>query len=632
MARNIDKLTIATAPAGWRRWGQVLTWQQAGLRLYQWLWLVLCAVAALAVITPRVLSQPVVYQTSAEVAFDLQRYSGLYDAEGNASVHLRVAMCDALHDLAGRIVTSCELPFGPPDQRVDFELVEPGVVQVQATSATAEQAQQRANRAAEALIRQIRAAGGREILRNLLGWELVAALHGEESDTRFQQHLRDIIEDNAFPMSRPVEPVAARIHVEALAIEEQRDLTRALEARYDLWTFEFNARNAELDAQCGTANAASHLQHERMLLTCAANNPAVLAELEARNRAIASRRAIAEALNYMRANYPVEFAPDIPAAVYRVAAPLPTESEPRHIGALLGLGVVAGVAFGALGVAVDRTAGVMPKLHELWHYRELIRNMVLRDLRARYKGSTLGYLWTQLAPLFMMLVFLFVFTMLLTSNIALFPVFLIVALLPWNYCAEAVGGGTRSVLDNAHLIKKVFFPREVLPLANVLSALVNYVLSLPMMFLVMAVTQFLVLGRLNFSWTFAYLPVLIVIQTIFLVGVVFFLAALAVFFRDTVHLIGIVIQFWFFLTPVFYSLDIMGNRLARVVRWLNPMASIIDFYRDILYGSQVAVGEVPTPGLPALDGLLRIVVTALIVLAFGYWFFQRHSGQFGEEL
>ena len=285
----------------------------------------------------------------------------------------------------------------------------------------------------------------------------------------------------------------------------------------------------------------------------------------------------------------------------------------------------------------------MPKLRELWGYRELIRNLVLRDLRVRYKGSALGYLWTQLAPLLMMGVFWFVFSFIQPQQIAMFPVFLIVGLLPWNFCNEAVAGGARSVIDNANLIKKVFFPREVLPLVSVFSSLVNYLLSLPMMFLVMAVVQLLYpplreQGRLlNFAPTIAYLPVLIGIQMLFLAGVALFMSALAVHFRDFVHLIGILLQFWFFLTPVVYSLDVLrvtigGVALAQVVRWLNPMASLIEFYREILYGNTVQGSQVPTPGLPALTSVLRVLITALVVLAFGYWFFQRRSGQFGEEI
>jgi lipopolysaccharide transport system permease protein len=640
MARNIDGLSneFPGPPTAGRlqQWGRILVSRHAGLRLYQWLWIGLCVVAALAVTAPRILSQPVVYETAAEVRFDVTRYPGLYTAEGEPSTDFHIAMCDALHAVAGYLLPTCALPSGPPDQQLDFVLSEPGIVQVATSADTAAEARRLADRGAAELARQIRAAGGREVLRNLLGWETVAAMRGEEASSEFRRHLRAIIVQDAFPMSRPVEPVAARIDVDALPRAEQLDLTRALEARYDLWTFEINTHNTVLDERCGTASMDAG-PRQQALQVCAATFAAqgefsVQAELALLNRAVESRHAIAGALEYMLREQHTVFQVDEPAAAYRIGAALPTDTTPRHIVPLLTLAGALGLGFGVLGVAVDRGAGVMPKMRELWAYRELIRNLILRDLRSRYKGSALGYLWTQIAPLLMMLVFLFVFTLLIPQAIPLFPVFLIVALLPWNYCAEAVSGGTRSVLDNANLIEKVFFPREVLPLTSVFSALVNYLLSLPMMFLVMGVTQMLLIGTLNFSWTFAYLPVLIVIQTFFLVGVVLFSSTLAVFFRDTVHLIGIVLQFWFFLTPVFYSLDIVGASLARVIRWLNPMASMVDFYRDILYGSAGVGVIVPTPGLPALDSVLRVVVTTFLVLAFGYWFFQRHSGQFGEEL
>jgi lipopolysaccharide transport system permease protein len=351
--------------------------------------------------------------------------------------------------------------------------------------------------------------------------------------------------------------------------------------------------------------------------------------------------AIQAAEQHLYKTLEARFFPDLPSDAYRSArAALPDAPVDRHILPLLALAMVIGLVFGGVGVAVDRTAGVMLKLRELWGYRELIRNLVLRDLQVRYKGSALGYLWTQLAPLLMMLVFWFVFSFFFQSASVMYPVFLIVGLLPWNFCSEAVNGGTRSVLDNANLIKKVFFPREVLPLVSVFSSLVNYILSLPMIFLLMAVVQLLyppLGGRLNFSWTFAYIPVLIVIETLFLAGVALFTSALAVFFRDFVHLIGILLQFWFFLTPVVYSLDtitttIGGVSLTTIIRWLNPMASLIDFYRDILYGNVVGPNQIPTPGLPALNSVLRVLITALITLAVGYWFFQRRSGRFGEEI
>jgi lipopolysaccharide transport system permease protein len=617
----------------WQRWQERLSRQHAGLRLYQWVWIVLCIVLSLVVGAPRILSRPLIYQAQAETHFDASRYRSLYEADGSPGYHFQIAFKDALDALRQRALAHRELRFGRPDYRIEYVPQEPGVVHVAGIGPTAQEARQLANAGAVELVRQIQAAGGREILRNLLGWEEVRALHGEPVQSPFGSHLRAIIEYDAFPMSLPIGKVSAQMSVEDLSPAEQSDLTRALEARDDLWTFEINTHNATLDALCGTAWLTTTPRREAVLRLCAAANPDARATLDQRNTAIVRRQVIREALTYMLREYHTTFTPWDRGGVFSEGAALPSHPEPRYIGPLLALTVLTGLCVGGVSVAIDRSAGLVPKLGELWRYQELIRDLVVRELRVRYKGSVLGYLWTQLAPLLMMSIFTFVFTVLLPSNIAIFPVFLIVALLPWNYCNEAVAAGTRSILDNANLVKKVFFPREILPLASIFSSLLNYVLSLPMMFLVIAVTQWLLLGRLNFSWTFLYLPVVLIIQTLFLIGVVLFLSALAVFFRDIVHLIGILLLFWFFLTPVFYSLNAVSTPMvARVIRWLNPMASIIDFYRDILYGNAVPIGKVPTPAIPALDSMLRVIVTTLLMLAVGYWFFQRHSGKFGEVL
>jgi lipopolysaccharide transport system permease protein len=640
MARSITTTTTTTTTRT-QHWIGTLTAQRAGLKLYQWLWILFCILGALTVAAPRVLFQPVIYLTAAETRFDAARYGGIYNEVAPGRTGLHVAFDDATNALRQRFLAQPqpELRFGSPDFRVEYLPQEPGVVQVRGIAPTAPEAQMLANAGAAELVRQIRAAGGREVLRNLLGWELFVAFDDEPVTSPFDIYLGEIIKLNAFPLSLPIEPIADRISVENLPLEEQKDLTRALESRYDLWTTEINARNAQLDAACGTAGMTATAEREAALQVCAATDSAVQQELTERNRAIQRRQAINAAIRYMLDEQQMEFAPDAPGAVQRQPATLPMEPVPQHTAAKLGLALLLGVTFGVAGVAVDRAAGVMPKLRQIWSYRELIRNLVLRDLRVRYKGSALGYLWTQLAPLLLMLVFWFVFSAIFQTGIAMFPIFLIVALLPWNYCAEAIASGTRSIIDSANLIKKVYFPREVLPVVSVLSSMVNYILSLPMMLLVMFVVQIFyppldALGQLNFSWTIAYLPLLIIIQSLFLYGVVLFLSAMAVFFRDTVHLIGVLLQFWFFLTPVFYSLETLGvsENVARVIRWANPMASLVEFYREILYGNPVGIGAIPTPAVPAPDSVLRVLVTALIVLAVGYWFFQRHSGQFGEEI
>lgn len=620
---------------GWRAIGDLLTRQRGALRLYQWLWLVLCIVGALSIALPPILTRPIIYYANAVVRFDMARYGPIYQPVGPNLTGMDIAIADATEALRLSTLARADVRFGLPNFRVEYLLQQPGEVLVRGVADNATEAKLLADAGAAELVRQIRAAGGREILRNMLGWQLWQALNGTTppADDRFALLLRDILRLEALPLSRPIEPFSTPRTLSDLSGEEISDVARALESRYDLWRFAINTRNATLDALCASAGLTDTATREATLRDCAATNPAAAAELAARDRTIAQLRSIEAALTYMIREAGARFNADQESAAFRIPAALPAAPEPRYEIPLTALAILFGTALGLGGIALDRSAGVLPKLQELWQYRELIRNLILRDLRARYKGSALGYLWTQIAPLGMMLVYVIVFSFLLPNGLAMFPVFIIVGLLPWNYTAEAVLSGTRSIIDNAALVKKVYFPREVLPLVAVGSSLLNFILSLPMMALVIIVVQLATLGRLNLSWSIVYLPVIMALQTIFLAGLSLLLGAGAVFFRDVVHLIGIVINIWFFLTPIIYPLSTISEGLAaRLIRWFNPLASIIEFYREIIYGNPVPVGLIPTPGVPALSAMLRVGLTGLIILAFGYWVFQRTSRHFGEEL
>ncbi|MGQ9529463.1 MAG: ABC transporter permease [Chloroflexus sp.] len=620
---------------GWRAIGDLLTRQRGALRLYQWLWLVLCVAGALSIALPPILTRPIIYYANAVVRFDMVRYGPIYQPVGPNLTGMDIAIADATEALRLSTLARADVRFGLPNFRVEYLLQQPGEVLVRGIADNATEAKLLADAGAAELVRQIRAAGGREILRNMLGWQLWQALNGmtPPADDRFALLLRDILRLEALPLSRPIEPFSTPRTLNDLSDEEISDVARALESRYDLWRFAINTRNATLDARCGSAGLTDTAIREATLRDCAATNPAAAAELVARDRTIAQLRSIEAAITYIIREAGARFNADQESAAFRIPAALPAAPEPRYEIPLTALAILFGTALGLGGIALDRSAGVLPKLQELWQYRELIRNLILRDLRARYKGSALGYLWTQIAPLGMMLVYVIVFSFLLPNGLAMFPVFIIVGLLPWNYTAEAVLSGTRSIIDNAALVKKVYFPREVLPLVAVGSSLLNFILSLPMMALVIIVVQLATLGRLNLSWSIVYLPVIMVLQTIFLAGLALLLGAGAVFFRDVVHLIGIVINIWFFLTPIIYPLSTISEGLAaRLIRWFNPLASIIEFYREIIYGNPVPVGLIPTPGVPALSAMLRVGLTGLIILAFGYWVFQRTSRHFGEEL
>jgi ABC-type polysaccharide/polyol phosphate export permease len=274
--------------------------------------------------------------------------------------------------------------------------------------------------------------------------------------------------------------------------------------------------------------------------------------------------------------------------------------------------------------------GLFARLRELWAYRNLILNLVVRDLKVRYKNSVLGILWSLLNPLLMMLVFTFVFKVLAgSSELPAYPAFILSGVLAWNLFSASVMGATGSIVSNAHLIKKVYFPREVLPISTVLSNLTNYLLALPVYFVLAAV-----LGRTPTAWALL-LPVVILIQIFFTLGISFVLSTVNVFYRDTALVMEVVIQAWFFLTPVFYPISQVGQggtQIGNLVlssydvqRWfriLNPMASIIASYRDLIYwGVQ-----------PGFDFLLRTAVTAVLFLIAGYGFFLHFSPVFGEEI
>jgi lipopolysaccharide transport system permease protein len=253
---------------------------------------------------------------------------------------------------------------------------------------------------------------------------------------------------------------------------------------------------------------------------------------------------------------------------------------------------------------------------EIVRYRSLVQNLVAKDLKVRYKNSALGFLWSLLNPLLLMVVFTFVFTQLLDQQIPNFPVFVLTALLPWTWTATAVATGTVSLIDNAPLINRVYFPRYLLPVSIVLSTGMNFALGLPALFLFMA------LFGISFTQWILYIPVIILVQAMFLTAVTLFLAPLNVYFQDTRVLVEVGLTAWFFLTPIVYPIEAVVPDLAAWMYRVNPMAAIVAEYRTILYH-----GGVPDPLFMGRTG-----ATALILLVLGYLFFRWLNRDIGEHL
>ena len=254
---------------------------------------------------------------------------------------------------------------------------------------------------------------------------------------------------------------------------------------------------------------------------------------------------------------------------------------------------------------------------ELIKYRELVRNLVIRDIKLRYRNSVLGFVWSLGNPLLMMAVYTVVFTILMPKDVIdKYPIFILCALLPWNYFNTSIMGSMDSIVGNAHLIKKVYFPREALPLSIVLANLVNFLLALIILF------AMLFAFRVQFTPWVLYLPLIIFIQTILILGLSLIFATLNVFYRDTKIIMEVGMMAWFFLTPIVYRIEDLVPRYARLMYWVNPMASFISWYRIVIYH-----GTSMEPGF-----ILRTSVTSMGALIVGYFVFTRCSSVFGEEV
>ena len=262
-------------------------------------------------------------------------------------------------------------------------------------------------------------------------------------------------------------------------------------------------------------------------------------------------------------------------------------------------------------------------LRTLVDRRELLADFAWRELRARYKGSVLGFAWNFVNPLLQLVVFWVLFGVILRSRPVTatgeqpYAIFLFVGLLPWTFFATSLQSGSSAILANASLVKKVRMPLQVLPAASVLSALANFLLSLVVLFAVLAV-----FGPRH-PEGLVWLPLLIALQILMNLGFAYLLSALAVFFRDVQHILGILLLAWYFLTPVLFPASLLDDRPEQLrLLYLNPMtAPIVAYQRALLDGLP-----------PQPDALGYSAAVAVVVLVLGFWYFDRAKDDFESAL
>lgn len=255
---------------------------------------------------------------------------------------------------------------------------------------------------------------------------------------------------------------------------------------------------------------------------------------------------------------------------------------------------------------------MIDRWNTLFKYKDLLKELVIRDVKLKYRRSFLGYLWSILNPLLIMLVMTMVFSQMFDRGIDNFPVYLLTG----NALFEFMNGATHmamySVLDNSALLKKIYVPKYIFTLAKITSSLIDLVFSMGALLLVMIVT------RAGFSWYVLLFPLVIIPLYIFTCGLGFLLSSANVFFRDIQYIYNAVTVAWMYVTPIFYPIDLLPGWLRTVVEYCNPMYYYIQFFRDLICYQQFTTMRI----------FIGCWVMAFIMLGIGLFVFKKTQDKF----
>lgn len=258
----------------------------------------------------------------------------------------------------------------------------------------------------------------------------------------------------------------------------------------------------------------------------------------------------------------------------------------------------------------------MNKLKEIYEYRLMVYSLVKRDLRGKYKGSVLGFMWTFVNPLLQLLVYNMVFSIIMRAGVEKFYLYLFVGLIPWLFFSAAITGGSTCIIAQKDLIKKIRFPREIIPISYVTSQFVNMLLSFIVVIIVSVVSGVkLTVGGI------LCLPVIMLVEYMMALGIALISSSLTVYFRDLEHILAIVAMAWLYATPICYPETMVPEKYLSLYR-LNPVTPVVNAYRDVLYYGKT----------PDLTTLLLATGIGLITILLGVLIFGKLQRRFAEEL
>lgn len=257
----------------------------------------------------------------------------------------------------------------------------------------------------------------------------------------------------------------------------------------------------------------------------------------------------------------------------------------------------------------------MKDINEIIVYKEFLKSNVKKDVRGKYKGSFLGILWSFINPLLSVVVYAIVFHYIMRFNIEHYLIYLIAGIIPWTFFTTALNAGMNSILFNADIIKKVYFPRIILPISSVTSCLVNFLISCVIIII------FALFSGVGIGYSLLFLPIVVLIQYIFTLGLVFILGALEIYVRDIEHIVNFIISMLFYVTPILYTVDYVPDKFKILLK-LNPIAYIIQAYHSIFYYKK----------LPNTSNMVIIFSISICLLLIGYKIFDKLQRGFAEEI
>lgn len=250
----------------------------------------------------------------------------------------------------------------------------------------------------------------------------------------------------------------------------------------------------------------------------------------------------------------------------------------------------------------------------LFNYRELLKTNVKKEVRGKYKKSFLGVLWSFLNPLLQIAVYAIVFPIILKNTQDNYLIFLCVALIPWTFFTNTIIQSASTVIANGNIVKKVYFPREILPISVTTSNAINFAIS------TVIILIFILFSGIGFSWHMIFYPLILITQYFLQLGISFIISSVTVYFRDLEHLIGVFLQLLFYATPIVYAANTIPEDFQFILK-LNPMAYIIDAYRSVFYYQTI----------PNIQNLLLLLLGSILFTIIGYLIFSKLQKGFAEE-